>query len=370
MLEKKRCLVLVVLFLLGLPGVVALSDQVGFIPSWDGFADGMKGFSGMIHDVLTNQWVAFFLLIIFMYLILYAILASAISKIKMFQGGGAMGLSGYGKMLAVSVSMLAVLGFGYSNRDKTVAGMMKPFLGDYAYLFASCLVVLFALWMYKYFNGDLKKTFLATAFASAATAVLTDTPALFAFAIVFLIIGVITLVRGLGKFSVRQAKGERNKIAKTQNKLKDSEKKAEKEEKKIDNYEELVNKHQLNNLQKDGWFEKYLPNERKAYDYLSNMGNVARTQARGGPSHISLDRDVANRLQSKGVELRGELSDRGYRDLTQLVSHMPRDQAIKAIDEVARLPEVQKELRNSDIHSSKDLVDAINMAHQMGGARA
>ncbi|MBT3406914.1 hypothetical protein HN419_07200 [Candidatus Woesearchaeota archaeon] len=370
MLEKKRCLVLVVLFLLGLPGVVALSDQVGFIPSWDGFADGMKGFSGMIHDVLTNQWVAFFLLIIFMYLILYAILASAISKIKMFQGGGAMGLSGYGKMLAVSVSMLAVLGFGYSNRDKTVAGIMKPFLGDYAYLFASCLVVLFALWMYKYFKGDLKKTFLATAFASAATAVLTDTPALFAFAIVFLIIGVITLVRGLGKFSIRQAKGERAKIGNTLSKLRFKEGSAAKEEKNVGNYEDLVDKHQLNNIEKDRWFEKYLPGERKAYDYLHRISDVARAQAKGGPEHLNIDRDVANRLQSRAAQLRDDLSENGYRDLAQLISHMPKAQAIQAIDEVARLPDVQKEFRNSEIHSQRDLIDAINLAHGMRGARA
>ena len=115
-MNKKRVLIsLISLFLL--PAVHAL-DSPG------NFGDFLSSIGKIFHDLISNPYTLFFIIGIFLFVLLYAIIHAATKKVTFLEGKS-------GKMVAVSIAGMSDLAILYSMRnipiEQHLANIMGPF---------------------------------------------------------------------------------------------------------------------------------------------------------------------------------------------------------------------------------------------------
>ena len=195
MRKNKRLIPLFIVILLILPSVYALDVTESFANGWEFFWGWMQ-----------NEYIVYGFTFILFLILMYAISAAALSKVKVFQGDGADGLSRPGKMVAFAIGALSTFGvFAFTQRYGGPAEVLENVLAPFG-IFAGLLLalVIFSVVYFGFQSNDGSRSWKlglgAAAVAMIVAGMVTSSPNIMSIGWTFgLIVGIIALIGAFAK---------------------------------------------------------------------------------------------------------------------------------------------------------------------------
>jgi hypothetical protein len=155
--------------------------------------DAFRTVGQWLSDIFSNEYATFGVTIIVLTILLRAIFAASLKKVKIFEGEGGTGINTFGNTIAWTLSMMASIGLFYVKGNRDVGTFVRNILGPSA-IYAAIVSIIVLFWWFKGATGATKWALPLTGLASLLISNMVQWPMLASAGVFMLIIGLFWIV--------------------------------------------------------------------------------------------------------------------------------------------------------------------------------